>query len=190
MRRLHRLVRRQAGYSMVELLVVMVILGTILTGVTAVFVQGSTAQLNANRRLQAHLQAVAAFDRLRRDIHCASSTDATPGTAVGTITFSGCASGSVTWRMCGSGTRYALYRGTTTCPTIPASCATTPAAPATGKIYADCLTLATPFTYTAPVADTSLAKVHVDVKVSANIAKAVDTFELVDDIVLRNSLRA
>ena len=46
------------------------------------------------------------------------------------------------------------------------------------------------FTYTSSVADVSLAKVHADVRVNVNPTKSLDTFELVDDIVLRNSLRA
>ena len=174
MRRLLRVVRGEAGYSMVELLTVMVILGTILGGLTTAFVQGSTAELDANRRVQAQLQATAAFDRLRRDVHCASSASIS-GT---TMTLSGCASGSASWCSVGSGTRYALYRKT------GSSC------DATGKLYADYLTSSSIFTYTAPVADTSLAKVHVDVRVNVNPTKAVDLFELVDDVVLRNSLRA
>jgi type II secretory pathway pseudopilin PulG len=190
MRRLRRRLRREGGYSLVELVTVMLILGTILGAITTVFVQGSNAELESNRRFQGQLQATAAFDRLRRDIHCASSTDATSGTPVSTITLSGCAAGDITWRACGGGTRYALYRNTSTCPTIPASCATAPSAPSTGKLYADCLTSGLVFTYYVPVTDTSLAKVHADVRVNVNPAKTIDTFELVDDIVLRNSLRA
>jgi prepilin-type N-terminal cleavage/methylation domain-containing protein len=170
--------RGQAGYSLVEMVVVMSILGTVLAGVTTVFVSGSRAELNVNRRFQAQLQATAAFDRLRRDVHCASSTDATPGTQVGTITLTGCGSGNVVWRACGSGSRYALYRNGTTCTPTP-----------DGKLYADFLTSPTPFTYTASVAATSLAKVRADLPVNVNPTKAADGFELADDIVLRNSLR-
>jgi prepilin-type N-terminal cleavage/methylation domain-containing protein len=174
MRRLRRLIRRESGYSLIELVTVMAILGTILGALTTAFVQGSTAELEANRRVQAQLQATAAFDRLRRDIHCASSTSISSAT----ITLSGCAFGDRSWCAVGSGTRYALYRKAgSTCDSA-------------GKVYADFLISSSIFTYTAPVADTSLAKVHVVVRVNVNPAKAVDTFELVDDIVLRNSLRA
>jgi len=71
MRRLLRVVRTEAGYSMTELLVVMVILGTVLAGLTTAFVGGSKAEVDLNRRVQAQIQAAGAFDRLRRDVHCA-----------------------------------------------------------------------------------------------------------------------
>ena len=45
------------------------------------------------------------------------------------------------------------------------------------------------FTYTAPVTNTSLAKVHAVITVNVNPAKTTDVFQLTDDIVLRNSLR-
>ena len=172
-RLLRRLVRAQGGYSLVEMMTVMVILGTVLGGITTVFVQGSRAELGANRRFQAQLQATAAFDRLRRDVHCASSASISGVTMV----LSGCGSGSVSWCAVGSSSRYALYRKSgTTCDSA-------------GKLYADYLTSSSIFTYTAPVAGVSLAKVHADVAVNANPAKALDSFELIDDLVLRNSLR-
>jgi prepilin-type N-terminal cleavage/methylation domain-containing protein len=173
MRRLRRLLCHQSGYSMVELITVMVILATIMAGLTTAFVQGSTAELDANRHVQAQLQATGAFDRLRRDVHCASSASIVSAT----MTLSGCGSGSVSWCAVGSGSRYGLYR------LAGASCNTT------GKLYADYLISSSLFTYTASVADTSLAKVHVDLKVNVNPSKTRDMFELVDDIVLRNSTR-
>ncbi len=172
-RRLRRLLRAERGYSLVELLVVLVILGIILGSLTTVFVQGSNAELDNNRRFQAQLQATAAFDRLRRDVHCASSASV-GGT---TMTLTGCGTGDVSWCTIGSGSRYALYRlAGTTCNS-------------TGKLYADYLTSSAVFSYTPPVAGSSLAKVHADVRVNVDPTK-VDSFELVDDIVLRNSLRA
>jgi prepilin-type N-terminal cleavage/methylation domain-containing protein len=173
MRRLRRLLRSQSGFSLVELVTVMAVLGTILGALTTAFVQGSTAELEANRRVEAQLQATAAFDRLRRDVHCASAASIVSST----ITLTGCGSGSVSWCAIGSGTRYALYR------LAGSSC------DATGKLYADYLISSSIFTYTAPVSGTSLAKVRADVQVNVDPARAVDTFELVDDIVLRNSTR-
>jgi hypothetical protein len=174
MKRILRVVRGEEGYSMVELLTVTIILTTVLTGLTTAFIQGSNAELHANRRVQAQLQAAAAFDRLRRDIHCASSASIS-GT---TMTLSGCGSGTVSWCAAGSGSRYALYRlAGSTCNS-------------TGKLYADYLTSSSVFTYTAPVASTSLAKVRVDTRVNINPSNAIETFELTDDVVLRNSVRA
>ncbi len=158
----------------------MLILGTILAALTTVFVQGSNAELALNRRFQAQLNATVALDRLRRDVHCASSI--TPVGASSSITLtlpSGCSSGSgsVSWCTVGSGSRYALYRE------AGATCS------ASGKPYADYLTAAAVFTYSEPVAATSLAKLHVDLPVNIEPSKPTDAYELVDDIVLRNSLR-
>lgn len=171
---LRRLACQVSGYSMVEFLIVTLILGLVLGALTTMFVKGSAAELDANRRVQAQVQAAEAFDRLRRDVHCASSA----AVVSATLTLSGCGSGSVSWCAVGSGSRYALYR------LAGVSC------DATGKLYADYLLSPSVFTYTAPVASTSLAKVHADVSVSVNPAKPTDTFELADDIVLRNSTRA
>ena len=178
MRRLRRLVRNEAGYSLVEALIVMVILGTILAGVTTAFVSGSNAELRVNRRVEAQLQAAAAFDRLRRDVHCASSASI----ASSTITLSGCASGSISWCTVGSGSRYGLYR------LAGSSCNSS------GKLYADYLISSSVFTYAAHAVSgqSSMAKVHADVQVNSNAnpaAHPLDTFELADDIVLRNSTR-
>jgi prepilin-type N-terminal cleavage/methylation domain-containing protein len=181
MTRLRRLLGRQSGYSLVELITVMAILGTILGGLTTAFVQGSTAELHANRRVQAQLEATAAFDRLRRDIHCASSAPGATSSPSSAITLTvpvGCdSSGSIRWCSLARGSGYALYRQS------GASCSTA------GKLYADSLTSSAIFSYFQSVADTSLAKVHVDMRVNVNPTKAVDLFQLTDDIVLRNSTR-
>jgi prepilin-type N-terminal cleavage/methylation domain-containing protein len=184
MTRLRRLLGRQSGYSLVELITVMAILGTILGGLTTAFVQGSAAELHANRRVQAQLEATAAFDRLRRDIHCAR--EATVTDAGATLSLSGCGTGSVSWRACSSdsGTGYALYRNATSCQ---------PSGKLAGRLYADYLSLtglarSVLFAYSTPVA--SLTKVVVDVRVNVPGADAVEAFELVDEIVLRNSVRA
>jgi type II secretory pathway pseudopilin PulG len=173
MSRLWGRVREAWGYSMVELLIVTIVLAVILGALTTVFVKGSAAELDTNRRVQAQLQAAAAFDRLRRDVHCASSATV----ASATLTLNGCASGSVSWCAVGSGSRYGLYRQ----PGLTCD--------ATGRLYADYLISPSVFAYTGSVAGTSLAKVHADVAVNVNPTKPTDTFELVDDIVLRNSTR-
>jgi prepilin-type N-terminal cleavage/methylation domain-containing protein len=185
MKLLRRLLRAQGGYSLVELVTVMAILATILTGVTTVFVSASNSEIHQNHRVQAQLQAGAAFDRLRRDIHCASG-----GSVSGsTLTLTGCATGSVTWQACPYGSWFGLYRNTTTCPTNnnATDCSSFPA-PATGRVYATCLTTAT-FTYTASIASTSLAKVRADIVVNVKPG-SLDSYELADEIVLRNSTRA
>jgi len=164
----------EGGYSLVEMVVVMIVLTTVLTGITSAFIQGSQAELHANNRFAAQLQATGALDRLRRDVHCAGSATVSSGT----LSLTGCGSGDVTWcSVSVSTSRYALYRKSgTTCNSA-------------GKLYADYQPYAATFAYTAPVASTSLAKVHVDITVNVNPAKTTDLFQLTDDIVLRNSLR-
>ena len=56
--------------------VVMAILGVVLSGLTTVFVGGSTAEPHLNHRFQTQQEARAALDRIRTDIHCASSAQA------------------------------------------------------------------------------------------------------------------
>ena len=178
MSRLLRVVRGEAGYSMTELLVVMIILSAVLAGLTTAFVGGSKAEADANRRVQAQIQAAAAFDRLRRDVHCASSASISGAT----MTLSGCSSGTVDWSAAASSTctatGYTLYALSRTFNSFT-------------KQYADCLTSSTSiFTYIAPVAGTSLAKVHAVITANANPAKPLQSFALEDDIVMRNSVRA
>lgn len=82
MRKLTKLVRRlrqQSGYSLVELLVTMSILGIVLGGLTTVWVSGSRAELDMNRRFQAQQNARLAFGALRSDVHTACNAVAAPG---------------------------------------------------------------------------------------------------------------
>ena len=101
----------------------MVILTVVLTGVTSAFIQGSRAELHANNRFQAQLQATAALDRMRRDVHCAVAASVSSGT----LGLTGCGSGDVTWCSVSVATsRYALYRKTgTTCNSTGGSTPTT-----------------------------------------------------------------
>ena len=55
MSRVRRAVRREDGTSLIELVTVMLILGTILGALTTAFVQGSRAELDSNNRFQAQL---------------------------------------------------------------------------------------------------------------------------------------
>src|SRR5581483_370454 len=69
-------VKAEHGYSLVELLVTMVILSVVLSGLTTVFISGSSAQVRLNERFVAQQNARLAMDRLRVDIHCASQAQA------------------------------------------------------------------------------------------------------------------
>ena len=182
MRRLASRLRRDSdGYSMIELVTVMLVLSTILGGLTTLFVSASSSELRLNNRFQAQLNATLGLNRLRTDVHCAQSI--TPTGAASSITLtqpSGCSGGGgqVVWCTLANGSKYSLYRKQGTGGTC---------GDATYVKVAELLTLANVFTFTAQ-SGTSLAKLHVDLPVNAGPTSA-DQYELVDDIVLRNSSR-
>ena len=68
---IRKLLRDERGYSLIEMLIVMAILGIVLGALTTVFVSGSNAELNLNRQFQAQQAARLALDKIRVDIHCA-----------------------------------------------------------------------------------------------------------------------
>ncbi len=170
---------RENGYTVVELLVVMVILASVMGSLTTLFVQASNAELDLNNRFQAQQSARLALDKLRRETHCASQASvATPSSVTLTLaSYCPTGNGSVTWCAVGSGSRYGLYRK------AGATC------DATGVKWADYLTTGAVFAYT-PQSPSSLAKLRVDLPINLKPAKSVASYELVDEIVLRNSLRA
>ena len=181
MKRLRRLVRPDGGYSLVELLIVMVILTVVLVGLTGGFVEGTKTELSLDRRFQAQLNAGLALSKLRQDIHCSSSI--TPSGASASITLSQPSyclggGGSVSWCTVGSGTNYTLYRQ------AGATCGS-----ASGKQYAQYLTTGTVFTYTGQ-STSSLAKLHIDFPVNLKPSNSATAYELTDDIVLKNSTRS
>jgi prepilin-type N-terminal cleavage/methylation domain-containing protein len=188
-RRFPRL-RRERGYSLVEMLIVLSIMGVVMGSLTAVFVQASNAEFDMNTRFQAQLTTRLALDKMRREVHCASVATPTGSSSSVTLTLpSYCktGSGSITWCTRNLATnRYALYRvvGSTCTGGVKWAdyLVPTTAAPVCGSAL--CV-----FNYTAQ-SSTSLAKLHVDYPVNVRPAKSVDRYELEDDIVLRNSTRS
>ena len=177
--RLLRAIRGERGYSLVEMLIVLVIMTTVMAGLTTLFVQGSNAELDMNNRFQAQQDARLALDKLRREAHCASAVTVSSASSVTLSLPSYCptGNGSVTWCTSSLGSsRYGLFRKT------GAAC------DATGVRWADHLTSANVFSYAAQ-SPTSLAKLSVDFPINVKPSRTVDLYELKDDIVLRNSLR-
>jgi prepilin-type N-terminal cleavage/methylation domain-containing protein len=188
--------RAERGYTLVEMLTVMVIMGLVMTGLTTVFISASNSETDMNRRFQAQLTARLGLDKMRREVRCADTvTTATPSvSSASAITLdlpSYCktGTGAVTWCTRSVATnRYGLYRA------VGSSCTG-------GVLWADYLvpggsapTCGTPtalcvFAYTAG-STTSLALLHVDLPVNLRPAKTVDLYDLADDIVLRNSSRS
>jgi type II secretory pathway pseudopilin PulG len=170
----------EAGYSLVEMVTVLVIMTVVFTGITQIFIAGSKAQSDQDRRFQAQLASRLAMDKIRKDIHCAS--DVTPyATNAVTIKLPAGCGGDVSWctaAVSGFSNRYRLYRQTgTTC------------AAATGVQIADYLTSANAFpAFAHTVGCSCLASLRVDFVVS-NRGSTADAYELTDTIFLRNSTR-
>jgi prepilin-type N-terminal cleavage/methylation domain-containing protein len=201
LRRLLRRVHREEGYSLIEMLTVMVIMGVVMSSLSTVFITASNSETDMNNRYQAQLTARLALDKMRREVHCAKvATPAGAGaTSSVTLTLSwtqsdgttfNCktGSGSVTWCTRNVATnRYALYRvvGSTCTGGVKWGDFLVPSAGAStcGSPTALCI-----FAYTAQ-STSSLAKLHVDIPVNVMPAKTFDRYELVDDIALRNSTR-
>ena len=191
-----RRVRDERGYTLVEMLTVMVIMGIVIGGLTTVFVSASKSEDDMSRRFQAQLSARLGLDKLRREARCATQvTSASPSSSsaysvtLNLPSYCKTGTGSVTWCTRNISTnRYGLYRATGTSCTggvlwadylAPAT-----AAPTCGTPTALCV-----FAYTAQ-STTSLATLHVDLPVNLKPSNAVDLYELADDVVLRNSSRS
>jgi prepilin-type N-terminal cleavage/methylation domain-containing protein len=185
------------GYSLIELIVVMAILGVVMTGLTAVFVGGSNAEVQLNNRFRAQQEARTALDRIRGDIHCASKAQAAQaGQSTAISTYSGLrldvtsCNASTTydyWCVISSSTapqRYQLYRTWSTAAPTSATCTSTDAA---RVLVASNLVSASAFT-TNPTPPNGLQTVGVDFKVAGNlVSNTKELYELTDSVVIRNS---
>jgi prepilin-type N-terminal cleavage/methylation domain-containing protein len=189
-RRLLERLRRERGYSLIEMLITLSIMGVVMGSLTTVFVSASNAELDMNNRFQAQQGARIALDKMRREVHCGSV--ATPAGSSSSVTLtlpSYCktGSGSITWCTRNVSTnRYALYRvvGSTCTGGVKWADYLVPTSTATACSGALCI-----FSYTAQ-STSSLAKLHVDFPVNVKPAKSTELYELQDDIVLRNSTRS
>lgn len=178
MTRVRSLVHRLAaenGYSLVELVTVMVILGTVLTSITGLFVAGTRSELDLRERVEVQDGAVLSLNRMRKDVHCASWAPAKSATSV-TLDVSVSCGDEIKWCAVGSAGKYRLYRRVGTGGTCSA----------TDAPYGDYLTTDQVFDYGASTID-SLAKLRVNIPVRS--PKMTSSYTLCDVIVLRNSQR-
>jgi type II secretory pathway pseudopilin PulG len=180
--RLLRRLEREGGYSLVETITVLAILGGVMGSLTGLFVAGTKSEVDLNKRFEAQLNARLALTKLRREVHCASSATATATSVTLTLeSFCRTGNGQVTWCVVSiSGGRHGLFRKTgATCD-------------ATGVKWADHLVaLTTPFaffSYTPQTTD-SLAKLELDVPVDIDLDDPSPAYRLEDAFVLRNSTR-
>jgi type II secretory pathway pseudopilin PulG len=175
MSRLRRLVGSERGYTLVELLIVTITLGAVLTGLTVVFMRAYNAELAMNRQFQAQQEARLAVDRMRREIHCASGVTPTGTSASITVTLpQQCPSAGGSqitvvydFQFVSTG-RYRLRRA--------------------GVRVADNITADNAFTYWPPETG-KLGTLHVELPVNIKPSDPGKTWRLAGDIVLRNTLR-
>lgn len=195
---LRRRLAEERGFTLVETLVTVAILGIVLGGIGSVFVSGVRGETSLNQRFQAQTELALGMSKLKRDLHaaCQQTNLAVTGPVASTtirMPNGGCVDGNgvdisqpVTWcvRQVGTAVRYQLFR------VAGATC--------TGGVqYADYLTSPAPFTYypynvTASSAPNpcncyALARLHVDLSVDVDPARNGGAYRLIDDIAFRNS---
>jgi prepilin-type N-terminal cleavage/methylation domain-containing protein len=177
---------REAGFTLVELLVVMTILGVVIGGLTTAFTSATKAQLNMTRRFEAQQEGRLALDKIRREAHCASGATVV-GTSLVTLTFpttgttpcpAGAGIANVTWCARAGVNGYELYR-------IPSSTAT-----CTGGVRVANYLVSTNVFQLLPTGAGELAKLRVTLPVDLTPADTSERYSLVDDIAFRNTTRA
>jgi len=161
---------------LVELLTVTMILGVVLSGLTAVFVSAMNSQVDMNRRFTAQQEARVAVDKMRRELHCASDVTPTGTSSSITVTLPGQCPTAVAHALTTvvydtqlvSAGRYRLRRA--------------------GVGIADYVTTGAVFTYSSPEAG-KRRTLHVDLPVNVKPNQTGKTWRLVADVVLRNTDR-
>jgi prepilin-type N-terminal cleavage/methylation domain-containing protein len=111
-RRRRRTLAHEHGFTLPELLTVLAILGTVITGIIGVFVSGTHAEADMNNRFQAQQETRLALSKVGRDIRCAQSA-VTTGFSLTLTLPSWCrpGQGSITWSVVQLGpSRYGLFR--------------------------------------------------------------------------------
>lgn len=186
----------QAGYTLIETLVVMTILVVVIGALADGFTAASKTETDQTARADDQEAARQALDRLRKDIHCASAAQTgpnasggytlnltvNPGYCVAVTAGSGVGnelSDGVQWctvPIGASGQRFGLYR------TIVHAC---DAADAVFQV--DYVTQGNVWTMSCGSNDSHLQAVAVDLPINRDIAtRPGRTYELTDRISLRN----
>jgi hypothetical protein len=160
-------------------------MGVVMAGLTTVFVSGSHAEIDMNRRFQAQQQARLALDKIKVDLHCASAAEIDSTYGYLKIAEDNCSASHVTYCAATSpnmSSRYALYRTTNTTTSRCGSSDTS------RTLVADYLTRNTGlWSFSAPSG--MLELISVDFPVSVNPNATMDVYELKDLLVARNSTR-
>jgi prepilin-type N-terminal cleavage/methylation domain-containing protein len=106
----------ERGVTLSEMLVVLVVLGIVLTGMTTLFVSAARSHDDQSNRVEAQHNARLALDALRREIRCASAVAVNSASSL-TITLPGycqkpaaASAAAFTWCAAGASAPYALWR--------------------------------------------------------------------------------
>lgn len=195
--------RGEGGYTMMEMVVVLAILGVVVGGIVTLFAAGLNADADQTRRYRAQEDGRLALNQVRRDVHsaCAVSNPSTYNTWLSTLTLyssqDSCAAGSHSVSYCtsGSGNVWTLTR------VLASTCS------GSSTILTKYLTTNLVFAYLPPNShvttlgggstgivtqdgSSTLGRVHVDLQINQQPSKSLDRYHLVDDVVLRNGIRA
>ena len=182
--------RCEAGFTLVEMVCVCVLLGVVLAGVTTVMVGGSHAELQNNTRFQAQQVARSALDVLRNDVHNACAANVGASGALLTLAYvpsndptqCGSASGNtkVLWCALTSPTTtgmYALYRSTASTCTA-----------ANGTLQADHVTANTLWSTATTIPVEQLQTISVTIPVSYVQGTFGQAYALGQTLVLRDTV--
>jgi prepilin-type N-terminal cleavage/methylation domain-containing protein len=198
-------IQDDAGYSLIEMVTVMAILGVVLGGIVTLFTAGIKADSDQNARFQAQQDTRLALDKVRNDVHgaCTVASSATYNTWASSMTLyyraDSCAAGtrSITWCTAASGSTWILYRVKAT--TCTGSLVQVAGSLTTSNIFAyippnshlvSSTTVGTGMAAGAIVTQDgafSLPRLHVAVTVRKPGASS--SYRLVDDIAFRNAPR-
>ena len=184
--------RSAAGYTLVETLIVLVLMLVVIGSIADAFSSASKTEVDQTHRADDQEAARLTLQRLRRDIHCASSAhvqktvyaDGTTGFILNLsvdpdicIAVTTSTSNTVQWctvQKDATGTRYGVYR------TIDGSCSATDAV-----FQVDYVTIPQVWTMICPTS--GLQAVLVTMPVNRDpVRRASRTYELDDKIALRN----
>jgi prepilin-type N-terminal cleavage/methylation domain-containing protein len=179
--RLRSALRSEGGFTLTELLVVMVIMGVVIGGLTSTFASATLAHADMAKRFEAQEHGRIALDKLRREGHCASVVSVT-GTTLVTFTLpSTCPTGSggVTWCVRAGTNGNELYRITPSSSTCTG-----------GTRYAEYIDTGGVTVFSLPtVGSGELTKLRVVLPVDLTAGTTAGRYSLTDDIALRNTTR-
>jgi prepilin-type N-terminal cleavage/methylation domain-containing protein len=190
-----RMLRGEQGYSLVEMLIVMALMGIVMASLTTIFVSGSRAQTDLNRSFEAQQGARVALDKIRADVHCAWAAQATTslnGYPAVKLNDGSCYSSTPTISWCivpstQSTGRYALWRSKIYNANTCTASDTTKALIADYLMPVGSPASANNILRTPTISYQGLQTVAVDFKVNTTgNSKRSDTYELTDSLVTRN----